>query len=300
MAKPTPRARHGSRTARRAKPPARVAFTHPDKAWFTDAGITKGDVLAFYEAVAPRLLPHLRDRPVTLERIPDGLRPGAPRFWQKNTPGHYPSWIPRVELLGDGKPVQYALVNDTDTLLYLVNQGAITFHVWPSRVEDLDRPDYVLFDLDPGSARFADVVKIARGLRELLTDAKLAPLVKTSGKSGLHVVVAWARAGDYDAARAWAMGVARQLVRRLPELATVERLKAQRNGHVYVDVIQNARGHHAVPPYVVRAVPDATVSTPLEWDELTPRLNPHKFTMRVALNRFKRQKADPWAALAAR
>ena len=300
MAKRTAPARRAARPRHAGTSSERVAFTNTDKVWFPDAGIKKGDVLAFYQAIAPRLVPHLRDRPVTLERIPDGLRPGAPRFWQKNTPDHYPQWIPRINLRDvTGKTVKYALVNDADALLYLVNQGAITFHVWPSRVQNLDRPDYVLFDLDPGASKFADVVKIARQLRELLAELDLTAFVKTSGKSGLHVLVRWEQQGDYDAARGWATQVAEQLVRRLPDLTTTERRKNKRDGHVYVDVIQNARGHHAVPPYVVRAVPQATVSTPLDWDELTPRLNPQKFTMDVVLNRIKKQKTDPLAALLA-
>lgn len=278
----------------------RVVFTHTDKIWFPEAGITKGDVLVFYQDVAPLLLPHLRDRPITLERLPDGLAPGGPRFWQKNTPGYYPSWIPRVELPTErGKTVQYTLVNDLDTLLYLVNQGAITFHVWPSRVQHLDDPDYVLFDFDPGKATFADVTKIALSLHELLSHRKTESYVKTSGKSGLHVECRWKQAGGYDAARAWAMSIADDLVHQLPDLATIKRLKSERQGHVYVDVIQNARGHHVVPPYVVRAVPRATVSTPLEWKELTPRLDPAQFTMKAALKRFQKQNEDSMAALVA-
>jgi len=300
MARRLPAKTHTGRPTCPDDAPARVAWTHPDKVWFPDAKITKGDVLKFYEAIAPRLVPHLRDRPVTLERLPDGLKPGAPRFWQKNTPAHYPSWIPRIELPSEsGKAVNYALVNDADTLLYLVNQGAITFHVWPSRVKHLDRPDYVLFDLDPSGARFSDVVKIARRLHDLLLERDLTPFVKTSGKSGLHVLVPWEQEGNYDAAREWAMRVATDLVEQLPDLATTERLKSAREGRVYVDVIQNARGHHAVPPYVIRAVPHATVSTPLEWDELTARLNPGKFTMKVALERVRKQKHDPLAELLA-
>ena len=280
--------------------PSRVALTHPDKLWFPDTGLTKGEVFEFYRTIAPRLIPHLRDRPVTLERIPDGLRPGAPKFWQKNTPDYYPSWIPRIELPSEtGKPVNYALVNDEDTLLYLVNQGAITFHVWPSRVESLEVPDYVLFDLDPGEARFADVVKIAKALRDLLTESGMTPLVKTSGKSGLHVLVPWSGKDGYDAARAWAMELADRAVRDLPRLATTERLKSGRQGHVYIDVIQNARGHHAVPPYVIRALPDATVSTPLDWDEVNGRLNPRKFTPAVVLKRVRGRRRDPMDALLA-
>jgi bifunctional non-homologous end joining protein LigD len=284
-----------TKTASGAKDSAApVEFTHVEKVLFPQAKLTKGDVLHFYESIAPRLLPHLKDRPITLERLPDGVKEGAPRFWQKNTPDYYPQWIPRIELPTEtGKPVKYALVNDLKTLLYLVNQGTMTFHVWPSRVEDLDRPDYVLFDLDPGTAKFADVVKIARRLHDVLDAQGATPFVKTSGKSGLHVLVAWREQGDYDAARGWAMEVANQVVKDLPDLATTERLKSSRQGHVYVDVIQNARGHHAVPPYVLRAVPQATVSTPLEWSEVTARLNPKRFTMKEVLARVKKQKTDP-------
>jgi|SRR5579884_791603 len=273
-------------------------FTHPDKLLFPEVNLTKRDILNFYAAIAPRLLPHLKDRPVTLERLPDGVRPGAPRFWQKNTPDYYPDWIPRIDLPTEtGKPVNYALVNDLKTLLYLVNQGALTFHVWPSRVQDLDHPDYVLFDLDPGTSAFANVVKIARHLHDVLTEQNATPFVKTSGKTGLHVLVSSRGLGDYDAARRWAMQIAEQVVTDLPKLATTQRLKSARRGNVYLDVIQNARGHHAVPPYVLRAVPQATVSTPLEWDEVTPRLNPKRFTTKEALARMKKRKTDPLAAL---
>src|SRR5687767_6637681 len=131
--------------------PTRVAFSHLEKVMFPAKGYTKGDLLTYYAKIANKLIPHLRDRPITIERLPDGLSgPKAPRFWQKNTPSYYPAWIPRVNLpTEDGKPVHYSLVNDLDTLMYLVNQGTITFHVWMSRVDDVDRPDYVLFDLDP-------------------------------------------------------------------------------------------------------------------------------------------------------
>lgn len=292
----------GGATRKNGKPAASprpaLEFTHPDKILFPDAGLTKGDVLAFYGAIAPRLLPHLRDRPVTLERLPDGLAEGGPRFWQKNTPDYYPDWIPRVDLPTEkGKPVRYTLVNDLETLLYLVNQGALTFHVWLSRVKNLAVPDYVLFDLDRSEATFADVVKIARRLRDFLTARGVDAYVKTSGKNGLHVLTPWGGKRPYDVARKWAMEVADELVKALPDLATTERLKSERHGHVYVDVIQNARGHHVVPPYVLRAVPRATVSAPLEWDELTSRLNPAKFTPDVVLQRIRRQRVDPLAPL---
>jgi bifunctional non-homologous end joining protein LigD len=283
----------------KGEPPDKVEFTSEDKVMFPEVGVTKGDVLQFYADIAPRLLPHLRDRPITLERLPDGLNPGAPRFWQKNTPAHYPGWVPRVNLPAEtGKPIHYALVNDVETLLYLVNQGALTFHIWFSRVGSLDRPEFVLFDLDPGGAAFTDVVKIAKTLHGILDEQKVESSVKTSGKTGLHVLVPWRRDGGYDEARAWAMENARRLVGELPDIATTERSKAEREGRVYVDVMQNARGHHAVPPYVLRATPQATVSTPLDWKELTAGLDPKRFNVKTIFQRLKKQKADPMAALA--
>jgi bifunctional non-homologous end joining protein LigD len=275
-----------------------VEFTHVDKVWFPEAGLTKGDVLQYYLKIADKLLPHLRDRPITLERMPDGVGEGKPRFWQKNTPDHYPSWIPRVEIPSEqGKRVQYALVNDQETLAYLVNQGAITFHPFLSRVADLDRPDFVLFDLDPGGAAFSAVVRIAKMLHGVLDVAEEDAFVKTSGKSGLHVLVPWRKAGGYDGAREWAMAIAGTVVSMLPDVATTERLKDERDGRVYIDVIQNARGHHAVPPYVVRPTPTATVSTPLNWKEVTAKLDPKKYTVKTALRRFG-GKPDPLAMLA--
>jgi len=268
---------------------------------FPEVGITKGDVLRFYERIAPRLLPHLCDRPMTLERFPEGLTgTQAPHFWQKNTPSYYPEWIPRVTLPSeDGQLVTYALVNDAATLLYLVNQGTLTFHPWLSRIQNLDRPDFVIFDLDPGTATFADTVAGAKQLHAILAGEQVASYLKTSGKTGLHIMVPWHQAEGYDAARDWAMGIALRLVADLPDIATVERRKDRRQKKVYVDVLQNARGHHTVPPYVLRAVPQATVSTPLTWAELTPTLDPRRYNLKTIFRRLARQKTDPMAPLLA-
>ncbi|HZN69373.1 MAG TPA: non-homologous end-joining DNA ligase [Tepidisphaeraceae bacterium] len=275
-----------------------VQFTHVDKVMFPEAGITKGEVIEYYLKVADKLIPHLRDRPITLERMPDGVGDAMPRFWQKNTPPYYPAWIPRVKLTNkEGKGVEYALVNDAHTLAYLVNQGAITFHPFFSKAQDLDRPTHVVFDLDPGGAPFGDVVRIAHVLHDTLEGQGLPNFAKTSGKSGLHVTVPWRQRGGFDQARGWAMSVAEAVVRQLPKLATVERMKAARGGRVYVDVIQNAPEKHAVPPYVIRPTPQATVSTPLEWKEVTPKLDPKKFTLRTAIKRFD-AKGDLMAPLA--
>jgi bifunctional non-homologous end joining protein LigD len=268
-------------------PPARVPFTHQDKIMFPDAGFTKGDILMFYQRIAPWLLPELQDRPATLERLPDGLE--GPRFWQKNLPSSTPSWIPRIQIPTEtGKTVSYVLVNNEQTLLYLVNQGALTFHTWLSRVEDLGHPDFVLFDLDPGSAAFAGVVKTAKLIHGALEEqGREDALLKTSGKSGLHIRVPWRDAGGFDEARAWAVSIAQRIAADHADMATMERTKAKREGRVYIDVMQNAKGLHIVPPYVLRAVPEATVSTPLDWSELTPKLNPKKFTIKTVFRRLK-------------
>jgi bifunctional non-homologous end joining protein LigD len=292
------RAKHGSRKTL----PEGLTFTHLDKVLYPGEGITKGEVLEFYRRIAGRLLPYLRDRPATLERLPGGLGEKGdrdkPHFWQKDTPAHYPDWIPRVELPSEtGKVIHYALVNDPQTLLYLVNQGTLTFHVWFSRVQDLDRPDFVLFDLDPGEAAFTDAVAVARELHTLLKAEGVNAFVKTTGKTGLHVLVPWTSAGGYNEARGWAEGVARGVVGTLPDQATVERSKAKRGRRVYVDVMQNVKGRHAVPPYVLRPVPAASVSTPLSWREVTPSLDPARYNLRTIFARLARQKRDPMAPL---
>lgn len=289
----------GHMPARPARTVRARSFTHTVKILFPDAGITKGEVLTYYRRIAPRLLPFLRQRPITLERLPEGLGNGHPHFWQKDTPPHYPDWITRANLPSEhGKSVNYAVVNDVQSLLYLVNQGALSFHVWLSRLEQLDRPDFVLFDLDTGAASFADAIKVALALRAALQDEGEKAFVKTSGKAGLHILVPWQRDGDFDDARSWAQKLASQVAEAMPEEATVEIRKARRGSRIYIDTLQNARGHHVVSPYVLRAVPGAPVSTPLSWSELTPTLDPGRFTLKTIFRRLAKLPRDPFAPLA--
>ncbi|HEX2971993.1 MAG TPA: hypothetical protein VHP11_06650 [Tepidisphaeraceae bacterium] len=273
-----------------------IEFTHVDRMAFPQMGYTKGDVLRFYERVGPYLLPYLRDRPITVERLPEGLTgPQAPHFWQKNTPAYYPKWIPRVRLTTEhGKPVEYVLVNDQQTLLYLVNQGVITFHMYLSRVADLERPDFVLFDLDPGQATFAHAVTAARQIHLLLDAMKVRSCPKTSGKSGVHVLASWHGEGDYEEAREWAMRIA-QLAAGMSDIATTQRLKEKRHGRVYIDVIQNALGHHVVPPYVLRTTAEATVSMPLGWRELKLTVDPKQFNLKSVPDELAQGHGDPMA-----
>jgi len=182
-------------------------------------------------------------------------------------------------------------------LLYLVNQGTLTFHVGFARLADLDRPDFVLFDLDPGQAGFTDVVAVAKALHTVLQAEGSQAFVKTSGKTGLHVCAPWMRKAGYAEARAWALGMAQRVVEALPGQVTTEQRKAKRGTRVYIDVLQNAKGHHAVPPYVLRAVPGAPVSTPVHWQELTPHLDPKAYNIKTLWQRLARQKRDPMAGL---
>lgn len=288
-----------AKTRNESSAPESIEFTNEDKIMFPAAGITKGDVLRYYERIADRILPHLRDRPITLERLPDGLTgENAPHFWQKDTPSYYPSWIPRVPVKSeDGETVNYALVNDVQTLLYMVNQGTITFHPWLSQVKSLDKPDYVLFDIDRSKAKFSDVVAVAKELHEMLKRERVDAYVKTTGKNGLHLLAPCRECRDYSEARDWAMQIARRFVDASPDIATVERSKAKRGDKVYVDVMQNVRGHHAVPPYALRPVPHAGVSTPLKWSELTAKLDPDKFNLKTIFRRLAHRKSDPFAPL---
>jgi bifunctional non-homologous end joining protein LigD len=197
----------------------------------------------------------------------------------------------------DGSDVAYVLINDEATLLYLVNQGTLTFHVGCSRITELDRPDWVLFDLDPGEAGMADVVEVAKALHSRLRAERSEAFVKTSGKTGLHVLVPWERATDYAEARMWALAIAQEVVAVLPDRATTERNKTKRGIRVYIDVVQNAMGHHAAPAYVLRAVPTAPVSTPLDWQELTSNLDPTAYNLKTIFRRLGRKRQDPMSRL---
>ncbi|MCC7350723.1 MAG: non-homologous end-joining DNA ligase [Phycisphaerales bacterium] len=279
-------------------PPQRVRFTNADKILFPESRISKGDLIKYYMDISGRMLPYLKDRPITLERFPDGIADDSPRFWQKNTPSHYPKWIPRARIpTTDGKPVDYAIVNNVETLAYLVNQGTITFHIYFSRIQTLDRPDFVLFDLDPGDAPLTNAIRIARQIHAFLNPLNIPAFVNTTGKRGLHILAPWHQPGGYDQARAWALRIAEQVVQAMPKIATLERRLAARAGRVYVDVMQNALGHHFASPYSIRPTPQATLSAPLQWRELTTRLDPARFNIRTIQNRVLRMKSDPMAPL---
>jgi len=275
-----------------------VPLTHPDKVFWPEEGYTKGDLIAYYEQIAPYILPHLAGRPCSLHRFPDGIR--GVHFFQKNVRREtLPRFVETLLLRAKttGKPVRYAMCNNEESLLYLANFGCIEFHPWNSRKGSLVKPDFIVFDLDPGPrSSFGDAVEVARVLHRILDAKGVANYVKTSGKRGLHVYAPTNRKISYAAARAFARAAAEEVVRRAPRIASVEHWPKDRKGKVFIDIARNAEGQTTAAPYSVRPVPGATVSTPLAWSEVTARLSPKRFTMQNMLARLKK-KGDLWRAI---
>jgi bifunctional non-homologous end joining protein LigD len=270
-----------------------VTFTNLDKVFWPEEGITKGDLVEYYRTVAPWMLPWLADRPLVLDRYPDGI--AGKSFFQKNAPGNAAGRLRTVAMdsEGSGRAIDYILCEDVEGLLYLVNLGAIPFHVWSSRVGSIDRPDWCILDLDPKTAPFAHVVTIARAIRELCEKIELPSFIKTSGGSGLHVLLPMGGLFGHDQTRQLAEVLAGIIVARLPEIATTARSIPARRGRVYVDALQNGRGKLLAAPYAVRPRPGATVSTPLDWSEVNDRLDVRSFNVKTVPQRLKKRKEDP-------
>ncbi len=251
-----------------AEPERVVHFTNLGKPFWPEDGYAKADLVDYYRQVAPQILPYLADRPVVLTRFPDGIH--GKSFFQKNAPEFAPSWIRRVRLYSEGseRDLDYFVADDLESLLYVANSASIPLHIWQSRVAEIGRPDFCVLDLDPKDAAFADVVRIARFLKELCDGIELPTFVKTSGSTGLHVLVPLGRRFTYEQSRNLGQLLALMAVRELADIATVARRPSQREGKVYVDYLQNGHGRLIVAPYCVRPLAGAPVSTPLEWDEV--------------------------------
>jgi len=250
-----------------------LKLSNLDKVLFPRDRITKGDLIAYYTDVAKWLLPHVQNRPLTLQRFPDGI--DGPSFFEKQKPKFTPAWIPTARTAAAysqtrAKEIDYLLCNDLATLTWCANLAAIVLHVWYSRVETIEHPDFALFDLDPWEGcTLKTLGTVALGFRDVLTEVGLEPLVKSSGGSGLHVVVPLTAAYDYETIKRFGQIVAERVAAELPELTTFERTTARRpSGVVYLDYVQVGRGKTVVPPYVVRARDGAPVSMPLDWDEV--------------------------------
>ena len=266
-----------------------------DKVLYPDGGFTKADIADHYRAMASLMLPHLRDRFLTLHRFPDGIDAGG--FYQQSRSDHFDDSVRGVSAprAGGEDSVEHIVVDDERGLLYLADQAALAIHGWQSRCDRPDRPDRLVFDLDPPDGDFQPVIDCARLLREELDDAGLPPFVMTTGSSGLHVVCPLDRSADFDAARSFAKRVGDAIVERAPERFTREQRRKKRRGRLYIDVGRNAYGQTAIMPYSLRALPGAPVATPLDWDELGKSgLGPQSYRLDNIRRRLA-QKEDPWA-----
>jgi bifunctional non-homologous end joining protein LigD len=272
-------------------------ITHPEKVLFPEDGITKGELAAYYEAVAPVMLPHLVGRPVTLERYPSGI--GRKGFWQKDVSRGFPEWLERVEVPKKDGVVRHPLANDARSLLWMANQNAVTLHVWPSRAPRLFHPDVCVFDLDPSTDDPKVVRAATLSVRDLLDELGLASWVKTSGSKGFHVVVPLAGTEDFDEVAAFAHRAGALLVKRHPKRLTQEFKKADRGKRVLVDTGRNGWSATFAAAYTVRARPGAPVSAPCSWTEVERgKVAPRSFTLRSMAARLDAV-GDLWANLAA-
>jgi len=273
--------------------PKEVKFSNLDKVFWPDEGYTKGDLIEYYRALSPWLLPYLKDRPVVLTRYPDGI--SGKSFFQKDAPGFIPEWIRTERMWSEDtqREIDYFVCDDVESLLYLINLGTIPLHVWGSRVATLEQPDWCILDLDPKEAPFTDVVKIARAIKALCDEIELPCFIKTSGSTGLHVLLPLGRQCTYEQARTLGGLLARVIAAELPAIATVTRQVGKRGARVYLDYVQNGHGRLLVAPFSARPLPGAPVSMPLAWSEVTPKLDIRKFTIKSAPARMKKLTDDP-------
>jgi bifunctional non-homologous end joining protein LigD len=270
-------------------------ITHPEKVLFPDDGITKGELAAYYEAIAPVILPHLLGRPITMERYPSGI--GKPGFWQKDVRKGFPEWLERVRVPKKDGTVHHPVVRDTRSLLWLANQNTITPHVWPSRAPDLFRPDVCIFDLDPSADEAAVLRDAALRLRDLLAEIGLPSWVKTTGSKGFHIAVPLDGRGGFEDVARFAHAVGRRLVERDPDHLTLEFHKADRKGRILVDTGRNGYSATFAAAYAVRARTGAPVSAPCTWRELeSGEVGPRTFTLRTMAGRVAAV-GDVWSGM---
>jgi bifunctional non-homologous end joining protein LigD len=273
---------------------AAVKLTHPDRVLWPDAGLTKRDLYDYFGAVAPVMLVHLRDRPVSMQRFRESVDKGG--FFQKDVPRGAPDWIRTCEVPKKGGTVHHVLCNDRRTLLWLAQQGCVTPHVFPRRCDRLARPDRLVFDLDPSTSDFAAVRRAAQACGEKLRALGLEPFAMVTGSRGVHVVVPLKRTRNVQDVLAWSHAFAQALAGEHPDELTTEFSKKQRDDKIYLDVARNGPAQTVVPPYAPRPRPGAPVATPLRWEELADdALRPDGWTIRTVLGRLEDLGGDPWA-----
>lgn len=270
---------------------SKLKITHPDKVWFPKEKFTKGDVLAYYKAIASKMLKLLKGRPLVMQRFPDGIKKEG--FYQKNVPDYFPSWIKTVSVKRKEQSQTKLVVCDTkDALLYLVNFGCLTPHVWLSSGKHLEKPDKLIFDIDPPKNKLEAAKDVAYLLKEALEKkCKLKTFIMTTGSRGYHVVVPIKQTLSFDEAREFAKKVAEAIAKENPKLCTTAVRKTSRQGRVYIDVMRNAYAQHGVAPYAVRALPGAPIAMPISWAQLS-KTDPQSFT----LSNYRRQAQNPWSS----
>jgi len=273
-----------------------VELTNPDKVFWPQEGLTKGDLFEYYRAVAPALLPHLRNRPLTVKRYPDGI--AGITFFQKNAPKGTPDWVKTITLPAESakRDVAYVLCNDVRTLLWLANLASIELHPWLSRADRLEKPDVLVMDIDPLEGGFPLAVRAALCAREVLREHGLDGCAKTSGGKGVHVYVPLVRRYPFDEVRDAGLRLSTLVEEREPELVTTQFRKGERAGKVFMDFTRNRPGQHVVAPYSPRARPGAPVSFPVAWRKLE-RVDPQDFTIATVPKMLQRD-GDPWPKLA--
>ena len=265
--------------------------TNTDKVFWPEDGYTKGDLIDYYTAVADHLLPYLVDRPLVLDRYPDGIY--GKSFFQKNAPEFIPDWIRTQRVGEEGNGTSFFIVDDVESLRYVANLASIPLHIWASRLSNIGSPDWCVLDLDPKDAPFSSVVTVARAVKKICDAMGLPSYPKTSGKTGLHVLVPMGHGFEYDQQKLLGELIARVVESSNGDIATTVRDPAKRDGKVYIDYLQNGRGKLIVSPYSVRPVPGATVSAPLRWSEVTMNLDVSRFTIRTMPRRLSSMKNDP-------
>ncbi|MFJ8676854.1 non-homologous end-joining DNA ligase [Streptomyces sp. NPDC093589] len=270
-----------------------VEIHRPDKVLFPDDGLTKADLVGYYRQVAAVMVPQLRGRPLMLERLPDGL--GGPQFMQKDTPDHYPDWIRRATVTKEGGSVTHPVCDDKASLLFLADQACVTVHRWLSRADRPDRPDRLVFDLDPPGPDFEAVRYAARRVGELLDELGLPAALMTTGSKGLHVIVPLDGTSDFDASRHFARQLAEVLAERYPDRLTTAVRKQARGDRLYLDVQRNAYAQTAVAPWSVRPKAGAPVAVPLTWEQLDdPELTAQSWSLRDVAGVLEQARARPW------
>jgi bifunctional non-homologous end joining protein LigD len=269
-------------------------LSNTDKVFFPEDKITKGEIIDYYRRIAEVMLPHTKDRPISMQRFPDGIEKNG--FYEKIVPDHFPQWIERVTVeLKEGKGSQLQIVcNNAATLAYLADQACLTPHIWLSRRDKLNYPDRIVFDLDPPGDDFEVVRSAAHILGEMLEEIGLMAFVLLTGSKGLHLTVPLRRSADFETVRTFARDLVELIARRNPERFTTQTRKEKRKGRLFLDYLRNGYGQTTVAPYAVRAKPGAPLATPIDWDELKDR-NLHSATYSTS-NIFRRlgQREDPW------